>query len=55
MDFVTGNLAGLPAWDAATGLDLATGLGSVNATNLVTNWATAEGLCTPTTPTLCLS
>jgi hypothetical protein len=55
MDFVTGNLAGFPAWDAATGLDLATGLGSVNATNLVTNWATAEGLFTPTTPTLCLS
>ncbi len=55
MDFNTGNLTGLPAWDAATGLDLASGLGSVNATNLVSNWATAEGLFTPTTPTLCLS
>jgi len=55
MDLNTGNLTGLPAWDAAIGLDLATGLGSINATNLVTNWATAEGLFTPTTPTLCLS
>jgi hypothetical protein len=55
MDFNTGNLTGLPAWDAASGLDLASGLGSINATNLVTNWATAEGLFTPTTPTLCLS
>ena len=55
MDFNTGNLTGFPAWDAALGLDLATGLGSINATNLVTNWATAEGAFTPTTPTLCLS
>jgi len=55
MDLITGNLTGFPAWDAATGLDLATGLGSINATNLVTNWATAEGAFTPTTPTLCLS
>ncbi len=54
-DFNTGVLTGLPAWDAATGLDLASGLGSINATNLVTNWATAEGLFTPTTPTLCIS
>jgi len=55
MDFNTGALTGLPSWNAATGLDLASGLGSINATNLVTNWATAEGNFTPTTPTLCLS
>jgi len=55
MDLNTGNLTGFSAWDAATGLDLATGLGSINATNLVTNWATADGAFTPTTQTLCLS
>jgi hypothetical protein len=55
MDFNTGVLTGQPSWSAATGLDLATGLGSVNALNLVTNWATAEGAFTATTPTFCLS
>jgi hypothetical protein len=55
MDFNTGALTGLPAWDAATGLDLATGLGSVNAFNLVNNWGGAVGAFTATTTTLCLS
>jgi hypothetical protein len=46
---------GTPAWNAGTGYDLATGLGSVNVTNLLANWATAQGLFTPTATTLCLS
>ena len=41
------------AWNTATGLDLASGLGSVNAYNLVNNWANAT--FTPTTTTLCLA
>lgn len=43
------------AWNAGTGFDLATGLGSVNVGNLLTNWAAAEGAFTPTATTLCLS
>ena len=43
-----------PAWNAGTGYDLATGLGSLNVTNLVANWATAAGSFTPTKTTLCL-
>ncbi len=46
---------GTAAFNAGTGLDLATGLGSINALNLVTNWGPAVGAFTPTTPTLCLS
>lgn len=33
-----------PAYTAGTGYDLATGLGSVNVTNLVNNWAAPGGL-----------
>ena len=54
-DFSTGNITGNLAWNTAAGFDLATGLGSVNAYNLVTNWPTAVGGFTATTPTLCLS
>ncbi len=50
----TGALSGNIAWNTAAGLDLATGLGSVNAYNLVNNWPTA-GPFTATSPTLCLS
>lgn len=39
-----------PAWTAGPGYDLATGLGSVNAANLVNAWSTAA--FTPTTTTL---
>jgi hypothetical protein len=46
---LTGNIA----WNTAPGLDLATGLGSVNAYNLVNNWPTAT--FTPTSTSLCLS
>ncbi len=39
-----------PAWSATTGYDLATGLGSVNAENLVNHWSGAN--FTPTTTTV---
>ena len=51
----TGAPSGTLAFNAGTGLDLATGLGSINATNLVSNWATAVGAFTPTTTTLCVT
>ena len=41
---------GNPAFTAVTGYDLATGLGSVNATNLLANWSKFSR--TPTTTTL---
>jgi hypothetical protein len=44
-----------PAWNAGTGYDLATGLGSVNVTNLLTNWAADAVTFTPTSTSLCLS
>jgi hypothetical protein len=54
-----GNLVDAPstttAWSAGTGYDLATGLGSINVANLLTNWATAAGAFTPTATTLCMS
>jgi len=40
-----------PAWLATTGYDLATGLGSMNAANLVNAWATAAYQSTTTTLT----
>jgi subtilase family serine protease len=43
---------GNPAFSTATGYDLATGLGSVNATNLVSKWTTAGATGTATTITL---
>jgi len=42
-----------PAWTTSAGYDLATGLGSVNATNLVNNWTSVS--FAPTTTTLSLS
>ena len=42
-----------PAWPATTGYDLATGLGSVNATNLVNEWNSVT--FTPTTTTLTIT
>jgi Pro-kumamolisin, activation domain/Bacterial Ig-like domain (group 3) len=47
------NLTGNIAWNTAAGLDLATGLGSVNAFNLVFNWTNPTFQATTTT--LCLS
>ncbi len=44
-----------PSYIAGTGYDAATGLGSVNAFNLVSNWFGTVGAFTPTTTTLCLS
>jgi len=46
---------GNAAFNAGMGFDLATGLGSVNAFNLVNNWPAAVGAFTPTSTTLCLS
>jgi hypothetical protein len=42
------------AWQAAPNYDLATGLGSVNINNLVTNWPTAVGKFVGTATTLSL-
>ena len=42
-----------PAWPAAPGYDLATGLGSINAANLVVNWSSAEFTPTMTTLEIC--
>ncbi len=44
------NNLGNPAWLTTTGYDMATGLGSVNADNLVNQWSTAA--FTPSTTTL---
>lgn len=41
-----------PAWTTAAGYDLATGLGSVNVTNLAAEWPTAAGTFHGTTTTL---
>jgi hypothetical protein len=41
-----------PGWTATAGYDLATGLGSVNATNLVTNWHTVTSNYLPSTTTI---
>jgi hypothetical protein len=41
-----------PAWRTTTGYDLATGLGSVNVTNLANNWANATGAFVTTTTTI---
>ena len=46
---------GVPAHTASTGYDLATGLGSVNAANLVAAIATSVGKYTPSTTTLTLN
>jgi len=51
----TGVPANTPSYTAGTGFDLATGLGSINAFNLVSNWPAEVGTFTPTTTTLCLS
>ncbi len=51
----TGTPANTPSYTAGTGFDLATGLGTINAFNLVSNWPTEVGTFTPTTTTLCLS
>lgn len=42
----------LPGYATTTGYDLATGLGSVNAYNMVQNWATAAASLAATTTTL---
>lgn len=41
-----------PAWTTTAGYDLATGLGSVNASNLVANWDNVVTNFTPTTSTI---
>lgn len=40
------------AWTAAAGYDMATGLGSMNVNNLVTNWGSASTIATSTTLSL---
>jgi hypothetical protein len=44
-----------PAWTTATGYDMATGLGSVNVTNLAAAWKTAVGAFTGTTANLTIN
>jgi subtilase family serine protease len=45
----------LSGYNATAGYDLATGIGSVNANNLVTKWASAATTFTPTATTLSIS
>ena len=52
---VTGAPSGTLAFKTAANFDPATGLGSINAYNLVNNWAGAVGGFTATSTTLCLS
>jgi hypothetical protein len=42
----------IPAWTTTAGYDLASGLGSVNAMNLASNWASANSVATSTTLSL---
>ena len=51
----TDTIGVLSGFNAGTGYDLATGLGSVNANNLVNNWGTGAAAFTSTTTTLTLS
>jgi hypothetical protein len=41
-----------PAWTTTTGYDLATGLGSVNASNLIANWSSVTTNFKPATPAI---
>ncbi len=45
----------LSGYDAGTGYDLATGLGSVNAANLIAKWKTFDSSLTPSSTTLSLT
>jgi len=47
-------IAGTLGFNTGVGYDLATGLGSLNVTNLVTGWPAASGVFSPTTTTLTL-
>lgn len=51
----TDTIGVLSGFSATPGYDLATGLGSVNAQNLVNNWTTAVNAFTPSSVTLSLS
>jgi hypothetical protein len=51
---VVENPSGTIAFNAGTGYDLATGLGTINVTNLINNWSSVAGSFTGTTTTLCL-
>jgi hypothetical protein len=51
----SGVLTTTPAFPATTGFDEATGLGSVNAANLITNWVNQVGAFASTNTTLCIS
>ncbi|MFZ0820450.1 MAG: protease pro-enzyme activation domain-containing protein [Candidatus Acidiferrales bacterium] len=48
-------LTSTPAYVTTPGYDMATGLGSVNVANLITNWVAEAGSFVPTSTTLCLS
>ncbi|HZB89279.1 MAG TPA: Ig-like domain repeat protein [Terracidiphilus sp.] len=45
----------LPGWNSTPGYDTATGLGTLNAANLVNTWSTASANLTATTTTLALN
>jgi hypothetical protein len=44
-----------PAYATTVGFDEATGIGSLNVANLLTNWVTEVGNFAPTTTTICMS
>jgi subtilase family serine protease len=51
----TDTIGVLSGFSSGTGYDSATGLGSINAKNLVNNWSTAATSFTPTTTTLSIT
>jgi hypothetical protein len=51
----TGTAGITPGYSANAGYDMATGLGSINATNLVNNWASLTAATQPTVTTLSAS
>jgi len=50
-----GYIGVIPGWNSTPGYDPVTGLGSMNVTNLVNNWATVAAATQPTTTTLAVS
>ena len=55
VEFSNDTVGILSGYDSGTGYDLATGLGSINAANLIGRWKTFESSLTPSSTTLALT
>lgn len=55
VEFSNDTVGILSGYDSGTGYDLATGLGSINAANLIGRWKTLESSLTPSSTTLALT